>query len=165
MKLLYYLDFRHYRETGHSVTGQTYAAWRKGPVPVDVWAEIRKGEDRNCGLHTIVKILPTAGNVDAFGFDLKLLAGRRFDDYFFSPCEKRILEDVSFIFKGVPASEIIDATHMPGTPWETVVRTQGEGRPIPYELALASRPKEYIDAVHEEQRDREALSAFFGTPL
>ena len=31
-KLLYYLDFWHFKETGKSVTGLTYNAWGKGPV-------------------------------------------------------------------------------------------------------------------------------------
>jgi uncharacterized phage-associated protein len=165
MKLLYYLDFRHYREAGYSVTGQEYTAWPKGPVPVDVWAEIRNNEDRHCGVRKIVKLLPIDHNVDAFGFDLSLLAGQRFDDYFFSPREKKILENVSFIFMGVPASKIIDATHMPGTPWETVVKTQGEGSAIPYALALKGCSQEDIDAIREEQQDRQAIERIYGALL
>jgi uncharacterized phage-associated protein len=37
MKLLFYLDFRLYRETGEPLTGETYEAWNFGPVPADVW--------------------------------------------------------------------------------------------------------------------------------
>jgi uncharacterized phage-associated protein len=33
-KLLYFLDFIHYRQTGRTVTGLEYRAWPKGPVPV-----------------------------------------------------------------------------------------------------------------------------------
>jgi len=32
-KLLYLLDFEHFRQTGRSVTGQEYRAWKMGPVP------------------------------------------------------------------------------------------------------------------------------------
>jgi len=34
-KLLYLLDFHHFRETGRSVTGLEYRAWKHGPVPFD----------------------------------------------------------------------------------------------------------------------------------
>ncbi|EQD73859.1 hypothetical protein B1A_04740, partial [mine drainage metagenome] len=33
-KLLYFLDFEHHKETGRSVTGMDYFAWKMGPVPV-----------------------------------------------------------------------------------------------------------------------------------
>ncbi len=33
-KLLYLLDFEHFRMTGRGVTGLNYHAWKYGPVPV-----------------------------------------------------------------------------------------------------------------------------------
>ena len=33
-KLLYLLDFEHFRMTGRSVTGLGYHAWKYGPVPI-----------------------------------------------------------------------------------------------------------------------------------
>lgn len=38
-KLLYLLDFAHFRETGWSVTGLDYVAWKLGPVPVELAQE------------------------------------------------------------------------------------------------------------------------------
>ena len=38
-KLLYLLDFEHFRQTGRSVTGLDYQAWKFGPVPVEVMQE------------------------------------------------------------------------------------------------------------------------------
>ena len=38
-KLLYLLDFAHFRETGRSVTGLDYVAWKLGPVPVELAQE------------------------------------------------------------------------------------------------------------------------------
>jgi len=43
MKLLYFLDFKHFAQTGKSVTGQKYFAWDFGPVPAEVWHEFEKG--------------------------------------------------------------------------------------------------------------------------
>ena len=38
-KLLYLLDFTHFRETGRNVTGLDYQAWKMGPVPLDLMQE------------------------------------------------------------------------------------------------------------------------------
>lgn len=38
-KLLYFLDFEHFKQTGRSVTGLEYHAWKMGPVPVTLYDE------------------------------------------------------------------------------------------------------------------------------
>ena len=43
-KLLYFLDFEHYKLTGRSVTGLDYYAWKMGPVPVALYDEIESLE-------------------------------------------------------------------------------------------------------------------------
>ena len=40
-KLLSFLDFEHFRQTGRSVTGLDYFAWPWGPVPRDLFFEIK----------------------------------------------------------------------------------------------------------------------------
>ncbi len=42
-KLLFFFDFTHFRETGRSVTGLNYQAWQRGPVPADLYGEIKAG--------------------------------------------------------------------------------------------------------------------------
>lgn len=44
-KLLYFLDFLHFRETGKSVTNLDYSAWNYGPVPVQLFQEFNKPPD------------------------------------------------------------------------------------------------------------------------
>jgi hypothetical protein len=39
-KLLYFLDFEHYRQTGQSVTNLDYFAYDFGPVPKDFYQEV-----------------------------------------------------------------------------------------------------------------------------
>lgn len=39
-KLLYFLDFEHFRDTGRSVTGMDYVAWKMGPVPEVLYSEL-----------------------------------------------------------------------------------------------------------------------------
>jgi uncharacterized phage-associated protein len=162
MKLLYYLDFGHYRACGRSVTGQEYQAWPKGPVPVDVWQEIRLGEPRGCDLLSIVQVRMVSEATDAFGYELKLRTVK-FDDYFFTPREKKLLENVSEIFKGVSAKLMVESTHVPGMPWETTMKNTGQGSIIPYELALTGLPPEVIEEWEEERHDREELNKFFAS--
>ena len=38
-KLLYLLDFEHFRQTGKSATGLEYQAWKFGPVPIELMEE------------------------------------------------------------------------------------------------------------------------------
>ena len=38
-KLLYLLDFAHFRVTGRRVTGLDYVAWKLGPVPIELMQE------------------------------------------------------------------------------------------------------------------------------
>jgi hypothetical protein len=48
-KLLYLLDFTHFRGTGRSVTGLDYRAWKMGPVPFGLmqeWDETRVRHDQ-----------------------------------------------------------------------------------------------------------------------
>ena len=35
-KILYFLDFMHFKDTGRSVTELNYSAWKMGPVPVQL---------------------------------------------------------------------------------------------------------------------------------
>ena len=39
IKLLYFLDFELFRQTGRNVTGLDYRAWKMGPVPTDFYQE------------------------------------------------------------------------------------------------------------------------------
>jgi uncharacterized phage-associated protein len=45
IKLLFLLDFEHFRETGRSVTGLDYYAWKMGPVPVQLYNELEDPKD------------------------------------------------------------------------------------------------------------------------
>src|SRR5437588_10423939 len=60
-KLLYFLDFEHYKQTGRSVTGLSYNAWKMGPVPEDLYEEMPVPEP---DLAERVKITPIKTKYD-----------------------------------------------------------------------------------------------------
>jgi len=40
-KLLYFLDFVHFKNYGTTVTGMEYSAWKMGPVPERLYHEFK----------------------------------------------------------------------------------------------------------------------------
>jgi len=58
LKLLYFLDFRHFKQTGKSVTGLDYYAWDMGPVPKDLYNEL---DAMKPDLKSAIKELPKEG--------------------------------------------------------------------------------------------------------
>ena len=56
MRPLYFLDFRHFKETGKSVTGLIYTAWENGPVPVSLYKEI-SSDTLPQDIHEAIKIV------------------------------------------------------------------------------------------------------------
>lgn len=134
MKLLYFFDFWHFRETGRSVTGLDYQAWEKGPVPPIVYSEI-KPENNPKDLREYVF-------VERHKFDEKegeclfIKPKKKFNDKIFTKRELEILERVVFVFKEAKAKDMTDSTHLPNSPWDTTVKQKGESGLIDYELAL-----------------------------
>jgi uncharacterized phage-associated protein len=59
MKLLYFLDFKYFKQTGKSVTGQDYFAWQMGPVPRDLFEEL--SDDMRPDLTSAIQPLPKEG--------------------------------------------------------------------------------------------------------
>lgn len=157
MKLLYFLDFRHYRETGFSVTGQPYRTWKFGPVPVGVWDELRNRRDCGLDLGTVVS---AANGPDDCGYMIRTLGQAKFDEDVFTRREMRIMNEVAEIFGNVPAKCMVDATHARNEPWEKALRENGEDAPIDYELIFdGSEPPEHRNLIRERQEEhRESCS-------
>lgn len=158
MKLLYFLDFRHYRETGFAVTGQQYKAWDHGPVPTKVWAEL-KDKSADYGLSEVVRITAFEGEA-CNGYKISPAPGVEFDQGFFSRRELRILNEVVEMFRGVNTSDISMASHEPRGPWAKTMRKCGPGCEIRYDLALdglTDAKKTLIAELQELDREAHAV--------
>ena len=149
LKLLYFLDFIHFRETGKSVTGNKYYAWKRGPVATDLWYEIKDnpGEDFK-NLITIVH--PTEDQ-----WQTEFHPRKKFNKKIFTKRELRIMEELVFLFKNTNATEMSEITHLKGTPWEKTCREKSEFSEIDYMLSLDGSderqlPEEEIKARIEE---------------
>ncbi|MDP3794878.1 MAG: Panacea domain-containing protein [Candidatus Sungbacteria bacterium] len=109
-KLLYYLDFIHFRDHGKSVTGDTYIHKGYGPVPshVDEVLAKLKGEG------TIDTETVPHNDAEMINFELK--DESRFDESVFSPEQKELLKKICDEFGNWPTDKIVAQTHLEA-PW------------------------------------------------
>lgn len=133
-KLLYMLDFEHFRQTGKSVTGFEYQAWKFGPVPVELMQE---WEDFEEDLRAAVEIVPERV-IDYTRLAVKVREGVEFDDDDFTGRQMTILHDLCEKYLTTQSPKMIDVTHEQNGAWDKVwAGGRGAQEEIPYSLALA----------------------------
>jgi uncharacterized phage-associated protein len=146
-KLLYFLDFEIYRQTGKPATGLLYFAWRMGPVPGQLQDEFRSPpQDMRSAL--AVFTVP-GGDPDSDG-PLNITPRVGFDESHFTRRELGVMERLVEIYREAPASTMSEVSHLRGQPWHRIYTVENKPRAlIPYTLALDGRP----DSVTREQAD------------
>ena len=128
MKLLFFLDFCHFKQTGKSVTGLDYYAWERGPVPKDLFEEL---DNMKPDLKAAIRIVPSEN------FQ-KIVSKKDFSGEFFSNREKKLLKDISEIFRDVKADDIVEISHLENKPWDKTLKEKGQYQKIDYLLAVDS---------------------------
>lgn len=161
-KLLFFLDFTHFRETGRAVTGLRYSAYQMGPVPDDLYAEIRGPAmpDLTSHLRITGSTEVERGDGTTARVPAKIDALRRFNPKLFTKRELRIMEQLAFLFKEAKAKDMSEVSHLKGQPWHTTVKTRGLRSPIDYMLALDGQadgqlPRDELLARLEEREEVE----------
>ena len=92
IKLLYLLDFEHYRQTGKSATGLEYHAMQMGPVPLDLYQEWDALEP---DFAEAVDIVPE----QVIDFVREAVRPKRaFDDSHFTRRELRLMTELAIAF-------------------------------------------------------------------
>lgn len=154
LKLLYLLDFCHFKSTGKSVTGLEYEAWDKGPVPRPLFDEFKNMKPDLKNAITIVQI----GNFH------KVTPRRKFNDKHFTNREKMLLDGLSAAFKEQKAHEMIEVTHLRNRPWQKTLEEKGPFKKIDYLMAIDD---EASSLPYNEGRDRmkeiSEMHGIFGT--
>ncbi len=132
-KLLYLLDFEHFRQTGKSATGLDYQAWKFGPVPIELMQE---WEDLGPDLARLVQIVEEKV-IDYERQAVQVKDGVQFDAEPFSPRQLRIMRALAEQYRNTYSPKMIDVTHAQNGAWDRVWQDgQGAFRAIPYELAI-----------------------------
>jgi uncharacterized phage-associated protein len=154
MKLLYFLDFTHFKQTGKSVTGLDYFAWERGPVPKELFEEI--SDNMKPDMKSAIKIIPTEG------FQ-QIRAKKKFNDRYFSKKELELLENISFMFKDAQADNMVESTHLKNEPWDRTLKEKGEFQKIDYMLAIDSETFSLpYDEARERMEERSEMFKVFG---
>jgi uncharacterized phage-associated protein len=153
IKLLYLLDFTHFRATGVSVTGLEYHAWKLGPVPIDVYQE---WDAPAPDLTAAIEIVPE--KVIDYVREL-VVPKRRFDPDLFTKRELVIMEELAVRFRDEKTRPLINFTHAELGPWDIIWDSgRGQNERIPYTLAVPMTDPNR-EAILEAARDREELLA------
>lgn len=147
-KLLYYLDFKHFKETGRSVTGLDYFAWEMGPVPAKLQEEIENPKE-DFSEKLGVDIQPTKK-----GKTVYLQPQAEFDPAYFSKRELRLLQDIACRFDMSNTQEMVDQTHLKAEPWHMVWEVEKRHfDKIPYSYVLEDEEKEFIESLAAEHEE------------
>lgn len=132
IKLLYLLDFEHFRQTGRSVTGMDYCAWKMGPVPLALFKEWDAPE---MDLAAAVDVVPE--KVIDYTRE-RVVPKVAFDDSHFTKRELRIMNDLAHNLRDSYSKPMVDMTHAELGPWKKIWEGgRGDGERIPYSLAIS----------------------------
>jgi uncharacterized phage-associated protein len=155
LKLLYFLDFTHFKQTGRSVTGLDYFAWDMGPVPKDLFEELTGNmkPDMKDSVHDLSKE----------GEFQQVRSKRKFNNQYFSKREMKCLEDISFIFKDAKADAMVESSHLENEPWDKTLKEKGKFQKIDYMLAINSDIASIsYDEAKERLQERSEMYSIFG---
>jgi uncharacterized phage-associated protein len=136
-KLLNLLDFEHYRQTGRTVTGLQYHAFSNGPVPAELWEEIKHGG--NADLKAAITIKNYRDQITSELTRRDITPRIAFDKRLFSQREMRIMNRIVEFFRDSSGADMSEFSHLNGLPWRNVFGNgEGNGRVIDPEMSLKS---------------------------
>lgn len=156
IKLLYLLDFEHFRLTGRSVTGLDYHAWTMGPVPTAFFEE---WDSLGADLAEAIEIRPE----QVFDYErYRVVAKRDFDPSHFSRRELRLMDALADRFRSDYSKPMVNVTHFERGPWSKIWNN-GHGwlQPIPYTLAVPDSDP-HGEAVLDAAAEYEGMKAALG---
>jgi uncharacterized phage-associated protein len=151
-KLLYLLDFHHFRQTGRSVTGLDYRAWKLGPVPFPL---VQEWDAREPDLSAAIAVVPE----QVFDFDrLRVEPRIEFDDSHFTKRELQLMHELAARHQDDMTAPLVGLTHEERGPWDKIWDGgRGNDQRIPYALAIADDDPNR-DAVLQAAAEFEAMT-------
>lgn len=159
-KLLYLLDFIHFKQIGYPSIGLRYYAFEWGPVPREFWSEIKDGnvpEDFKGKL----ALIPKTDDLSPDYKEIEVRAIEKPDLSVFTPREIKILTGLAFVFKEARARDMSEVTHLPKQPWDVTIKKLGKNKPIDYLLSIDEEsPVSLDDAIDSLKEYFEAVRNF-----
>lgn len=138
-KLLNFLDFEHFRQTGWTVTGLEYSALPQGPVPMDLWRELKDGVKEDFA--SVIAVTDDKDSVTGKTLRRDLKPRVAFKKNLFSKREISIMERLVEFFRETKGDDMSEFSHYRKLPWRKVFKNgEGDKKPIPFELSFESDP-------------------------
>jgi uncharacterized phage-associated protein len=134
-KLLYFLDFIHFNQTGYPSIGLKYYAFEKGPVPRDFWLEIRDADVPE-DFEGKIALIRRTDDFEPNYKEVEIRALEKPDLSVFTPREIEILDELAFVYKEATASDMSEVTHLSKQPWDITMREKGKNQPIDYLVSI-----------------------------
>lgn len=170
-KLLYWLDYHHFRETGKSVTALEYFALPMGPVPTSLYEQIQKKSGEIAEHFVITAYKRSEGDsrirtIDDDDFPVEptrtfqfapttIKPKKTYKHRYLTRREMRIAEELAEIFRDAKAEDISDISHVRGGPWHKALKSSGPNSRIDFLSSLVPmRDGVYLE--EEELRERVA---------
>jgi len=151
-KLLYFLDFTHFNQTGYPSIGLDYYAFERGPVPRDFWSEIKDGDVPEDFKGLLALILKTDDFSPGYK-EIEVRAIEKPDLSVFTSREMKILEELAFIYKEARGRDISEVTHLPKQPWDITVKKCGKNKLIDYALGIDEKSEVSLDDAMESLKE------------
>jgi uncharacterized phage-associated protein len=163
LKLLYFLDFTHFRETGYPSINLTYYAWGNGPVPKDFYGEVKDGKVPDDFADKLT-IIPSERwektHPERKEFIFKAIEKPNMS--VFTPRELGIIGKLCDIYRDATASQMTEITHLPKAPWETTKKTKGLFKYIDYLLSIDDTSPLSVEEAQERLREHFEMLDNFG---
>lgn len=127
LKLLYITDETAMQETGTPITWLEYRAWKHGPVPAEIYQEIKHGEKLTIGrrlfsLDNYIQIKRQESPKRMGQEEVYIIAIGEDDLSMLSAYEVELLDKVIQQFGNMNATELIDYLHEEGSLWHKAVQ-------------------------------------------
>lgn len=127
LKLLYITDETAMRETGTPITWLEYQVWKHGPVPAEIYQEVKHGVKLTIGRHLIsldeyVQIKKQESPKRPGQEEVFIAAKGKDDLSKLSAYEVELLNRVIQQFGNMNATELIDYLHEEGSLWHKAVQ-------------------------------------------
>jgi uncharacterized phage-associated protein len=153
-KLLFFLDFTHFKQTGYPAIGLRYHAFDRGPVPKNFWLEIKDGRAPD-DFRDKLAIVALNNDADQDYKELRFTAKTAPDMRVFTPRERKIIQTLADIYRDGTARDLSEVSHLKNEPWDKTYRSTGPNSLIDYHLAIDA------DAVCDPRQADELLREFF----
>ena len=157
-KLLYFLDFLHFREVGRPVTDLEYFAWDFGPVPAKLFFEIK---EKKAPKEILMCIIEERDELTGEKKGLTFKSLQPPDLNVFSEREAEILKRVADIFRDAKAKDMTEITHLKNEPWHRTLQTKGKKARIDYLLSLDKDAKINEGLAKERLKLSQEMKRFF----